>query len=36
VSWLLATVDAHGVYAPLGFGPLDEPHRLMRCKAKQL
>jgi GNAT superfamily N-acetyltransferase len=23
--WLLATRDAHGVYAPLGFGPLAEP-----------
>lgn len=23
--WLLATKDAHGVYAPLGFGPLKTP-----------
>lgn len=34
VSWLLATVDAHEVYAPLGFSPLEEPHRFMRCKPK--
>jgi len=27
--WLLATRDAHGVYAPLGFVPLAEPGRWM-------
>lgn len=27
--WLLATRDAHGVYAPLGFRPLGEPERWM-------
>jgi len=30
--WLLATKDAHGVYAPLGFTPLDAPERLMHLK----
>jgi GNAT superfamily N-acetyltransferase len=29
VSWLLATKDAHGVYARLGFQPLKEPARWM-------
>ena len=28
--WLLGTRDAHGVYAHEGFGPLDEPTRLMQ------
>ncbi len=27
--WLLATKDAHGVYASLGFEPLQEPERWM-------
>lgn len=27
--WLLATRDAHGVYAPLGFAPLAAPERWM-------
>jgi GNAT superfamily N-acetyltransferase len=27
--WLLATKDAHGVYATLGFEPLSEPQRFM-------
>jgi GNAT superfamily N-acetyltransferase len=27
--WVLATRDAHGVYRPLGFGPLPEPARYM-------
>ncbi len=27
--WLLGTKDAHGVYAPLGFAPLEHPERLM-------
>jgi GNAT superfamily N-acetyltransferase len=29
VSWLLATKDAHGVYAKLGFEPLKNPERWM-------
>ena len=29
VVWLLATADAHAVYAPLGFSPLKEPGRWM-------
>ncbi len=28
--WLLATRDAHGLYARHGFAPLDEPARWMR------
>jgi GNAT superfamily N-acetyltransferase len=28
-QWVLATRDAHGVYAPLGFGPAPEPDRWM-------
>ena len=32
--WLLATKDAHGVYAPLGFGPLvTPPERWMEIRA---
>jgi GNAT superfamily N-acetyltransferase len=27
--WLLATRDAHGVYAALGFAPLAQPERWM-------
>jgi N-acetylglutamate synthase-like GNAT family acetyltransferase len=30
--WLLATKDAHGVYAPLGFTPLSSPDRLMEIR----
>jgi N-acetylglutamate synthase-like GNAT family acetyltransferase len=30
--WLLATKDAHGVYAPLGFSPLSAPQRMMEIK----
>lgn len=30
--WLLGTKDAHGVYAPLGFTPVDAPERLMHIK----
>lgn len=30
--WLLATADAHGVYAPLGFVPLPAPERWMEIK----
>jgi ribosomal protein S18 acetylase RimI-like enzyme len=29
VKWVLATADAHGVYAKLGFAPLKEPQRWM-------
>lgn len=27
--WMLGTLDAHGVYAELGFGPIKAPARLM-------
>jgi len=30
--WLLATKDAHGVYAPLGFAPIAAPERYMEIK----
>ncbi|MCX7359484.1 MAG: GNAT family N-acetyltransferase [Alphaproteobacteria bacterium] len=30
--WLLGTKDAHGVYAPLGFTPIEAPERLMHIK----
>ncbi len=30
--WLLGTKDAHGVYAPLGFTPVEAPERLMQIK----
>jgi GNAT superfamily N-acetyltransferase len=30
--WLLATRDAHGVYAPLGFAPSPAPDRWMEIK----
>lgn len=30
--WLLGTKDAHGVYAPLGFAAVEEPHRLMHIR----
>lgn len=30
---LLATADAHGLYARLGFTPLAQPDRWMECKA---
>lgn len=30
--WLLATKDAHGVYAPLGFEPVAAPERYMEIK----
>lgn len=29
-NWMLATKDAHGVYAALGFGPVAEPSHLMQ------
>ena len=28
--WMLATKDAHGLYAQFGFMPLDKPERIMR------
>jgi GNAT superfamily N-acetyltransferase len=31
--WLLGTRDAHGVYAPLGFAPLESPERYMQIRA---
>jgi GNAT superfamily N-acetyltransferase len=30
--WMLGTLDAHGVYAKLGFKPVEEPERLMRLR----
>jgi GNAT superfamily N-acetyltransferase len=30
--WLLATHDAHGVYAKLGFAPLTHPERIMALR----
>jgi len=30
--WLLATKDAHGLYAQFGFTPLDKPERIMGMK----
>lgn len=30
--WLLGAKDAHGVYAPLGFTPIEQPHRLMHIR----
>jgi hypothetical protein len=33
VGWLLATADAHAVYAALGFAPLKEPQRWMGYNA---
>jgi hypothetical protein len=30
--WLLATRDAHGLYAQFGFLPLDKPERIMAMK----
>lgn len=30
--WLLGTKDAHGVYTPLGFTPIEEPHRFMHIR----
>jgi GNAT superfamily N-acetyltransferase len=32
VTWMLATADAHSVYTPLGFRPLEEPQLFMRRK----
>jgi GNAT superfamily N-acetyltransferase len=33
--WMLGTLDAHGVYEKLGFGPPDEPGRLLQLKKPQ-
>ncbi len=30
--WMLATRDAHSVYAPFGFTPLEAPERFMQIK----
>jgi N-acetylglutamate synthase-like GNAT family acetyltransferase len=30
--WLLGTKDAHGVYEPLGFTEIEEPHRFMHIR----
>jgi GNAT superfamily N-acetyltransferase len=30
--WMLATLDAHGLYAQFGFQPIDKPERLMGIK----
>jgi hypothetical protein len=30
--WMLATKDAHGLYAQSGFLPLDKPDRIMGFK----
>jgi N-acetylglutamate synthase-like GNAT family acetyltransferase len=30
--WLLGTKDAHGVYEPLGFTTLEDPHRFMHIR----
>jgi GNAT superfamily N-acetyltransferase len=34
-NWVLATKDAHGVYATLGFAAPDDPHRFMQLKKPQ-
>ena len=31
--WILATLDAHGLYAQYGFEPLDKPQNFMQIKA---
>lgn len=31
--WMLVTRDAHGLYGPLGFGPLAHPERVMEIHA---
>jgi len=33
--WLLATADAHGLYADLGFSPLPDPTRLMVLQLRE-
>jgi GNAT superfamily N-acetyltransferase len=35
-NWLLGTLDAHGVYAKLGFAAPREPQRLMQLWRKQV
>jgi GNAT superfamily N-acetyltransferase len=34
-NWLLGTLDAHEVYAPLGFAPPAQPERLMQFRRKK-
>ena len=34
--WILATLDAHGVYSRLGFAPLPEPERWMIRRRPEL
>jgi GNAT superfamily N-acetyltransferase len=34
-QWLLATNDAHGVYAKLGFAPLPHPERLLAYRRER-
>ena len=34
--WQLATRDAHGLYAKLGFGPLEDPGRIMSKKDPEI
>ena len=31
--WLLATLDAHGLYLQFGFKPLEKPERFMSCSS---
>ena len=31
-NWILGTKDAHGVYAPLGFGPPKQPDLFMQLR----
>ena len=33
--WMLGTLDAHGVYAALGFAPPAQPERLMQLRRKK-
>ncbi|MDH3685016.1 MAG: GNAT family N-acetyltransferase [Myxococcales bacterium] len=33
--WLLATADAHGLYAQLGFAPLEAPARFMALQRRE-
>ncbi|MFC1828986.1 GNAT family N-acetyltransferase [Thermodesulfobacteriota bacterium] len=34
--WILATLDAHGLYEKFGFNPLSEPERLMEINRPNL
>ncbi len=33
-TWMLATADAHGLYAQFGFYPLAKPEKIMRKEAE--